>query len=102
MATVCIVWEFQVRPECIQAFEFTYGEQREWARLFRRDSAYIHGDLLRDPGLPGRYLTLDHWKTRAAYQVFRDRFRDEYQKIDDLCRQNTLSERQVGDYGVSG
>lgn len=102
MATVCIVWEFQIRPECIKAFEYTYGEQGEWARLFRQNSAYIRSDLLRDQEQPGRYLTLDHWKTREAYQAFRGRFRNEYQKIDDLCRQYTLSERQIGDYDLSG
>jgi quinol monooxygenase YgiN len=102
MATVCIVWEFRVRPEHIERFERTYGEQGEWARLFRMDPDFIRSDLLRDPEQTGRYLTLDHWKTRAAYGAFRKKFRDQYAKIDALCEQYTLSERHIGDYDLLG
>ncbi|HVA54891.1 MAG TPA: antibiotic biosynthesis monooxygenase [Gammaproteobacteria bacterium] len=87
MATVCIVWEFQVRPEYMMAFEYAYDEHGEWARLFRQDSAYIRSDLLHNQEQMGRYLTLDHWKTREAYQAFSARFRNEYPKIDDSCWQ---------------
>lgn len=71
-------------------------------RLFRLDPAYIHSDILSDLEQPGHYLTLDHWKNHTAYRAFRERIRDEYQKIDALCEQYTLSERQIGDYDPSG
>ncbi len=60
------LWEFQVKPERISAFEEIYGPDGSWAQLFRSSPDYLGTELIRDFDRPGRYLTLDHWISRAA------------------------------------
>jgi len=92
------VWEFDVPPEAVAAFEEAYGHQGPWVRLFRRDGAYEGTTLLRDRTRPGRYLTFDYWRTREAFEAFRERFRDEFAAIDASCERLTARERPLGEF----
>ena len=42
---------------------------------------------------PRRFLTIDHWASREAYQAFRQRYADEYRQVDEqlapLCARET-------------
>src|SRR5208337_4302715 len=91
-----IVWEFRVGPNTREQFEQAYGANGEWVRCFRKDSAYIRTDLLRDARDAGRYLTLDVWESESAYEAFREAYRDEYRGIDARCEGLTESEQEVG------
>lgn len=51
-------------------FERDYGPEGEWARFFRTGSGYIGTELLRDLASAGRYLVVDRWETREAYNAF--------------------------------
>ncbi len=94
----CYGWEYDVPAQAVAAFEEAYGDRGPWVRLFRRDDAYVGTTLLRDQRRPGRYLTFDYWRTRAAFEAFRERFRDEFAAIDAACERLTASERPVGEY----
>lgn len=65
-----IFWEYEVRPEQVAAFERLYGADGEWARLFRRADGYVETLLFRDTDRPTRYLTVDRWQSRAAFDAF--------------------------------
>jgi len=97
-AEFCYIWEFQVPPPHVEAFEKAYGPGGAWDQLFRLDSAYRGTDLLRDPQQRGRYLTIDHWATREACQSFHDRYRAEFDAIDRVCEAFTLAECHIGDF----
>jgi heme-degrading monooxygenase HmoA len=98
-----IIWEFQVRPGSEIQFEQVYGPDGLWARLFRRGEGYIRTELLRDEKKQGRYLTLDYWVSRAAYERFREQRFDDYKRLDDDCERLTEGEVHLGSYeGVSG
>ncbi len=43
-----IVWEYEVRPEKVAAFEVLYGPEGDWAYLFSRADGYVETRLLRD------------------------------------------------------
>jgi quinol monooxygenase YgiN len=45
---------------------------------------------------PGRYLTLDLWVSRAAYEKFRADHAAEYRAIDAQCEALTEHEAEVG------
>ena len=47
-----IVWEYEVRPEKVEAFEALYGPEGDWARLFRRADGYVETRLFRDTARP--------------------------------------------------
>ena len=67
-----------------QEFEGVYGPEGEWAQFFRTGQGYIGTELLRDVETPGRYLVVDRWESREAYNDFVAANRDEYmRRVDD-------------------
>ena len=90
-----IVWLYDVRPECTEVFERIYGPDGDWARLFQTARGYVGTELFRSVATPGRYLTVDDWAARAAYEIFRTRSAGAYQELDARCDELTLSERLV-------
>ena len=77
-----IFWEYEVRPEQVAAFERLYGADGEWARLFRRADGYVETLLFRDTDRPTRYLTVDRWQSRAAFDAFVDAASSAYAALD--------------------
>jgi heme-degrading monooxygenase HmoA len=69
-----IIWEFQVPREHVADFEGVYGPRGEWALLFGRAEGFLGIELLRSTEQQGRYLTVDRWKSQAAFEAFRARF----------------------------
>ena len=92
------LWEYEVKPGGEERFENAYGQDGEWARLFRSDSSYRETRLLRAPFRPAIYLTLDFWSSRQAYEKFLAEHGVEYQTIDEASAGLTNSERRVGWY----
>jgi heme-degrading monooxygenase HmoA len=70
------------------AGEFTrvYGPDGEWAAFFRRGAGYVGTELLMDIELPSRFLVLDRWESREAYQAFVEAHREEYiRRVDETA-----------------
>jgi heme-degrading monooxygenase HmoA len=79
---VAIVFSYEVRDP--GTFERVYGPEGEWAAFFRTGSGYVGTELLRDVENPGRYLVIDRWESREAYNAFAAEHRDEYmRRVDD-------------------
>lgn len=91
-----VVWEFEVAEDKAQEFERAYDGEGEWVRLFRGGPGYQGTTLLRDSDKPRRYVTVDRWTTRAAYDAFRAAHKDEYAAIDARCVTLTTAERLIG------
>lgn len=90
------LWEFEVSPESVADFEQRYGPAGAWVQLFRRSPDYIETLLLRDSAVPGRYLTVDRWRSEQAYLAFKSTFATQYAQLDSECEQLTVSERSLG------
>jgi heme-degrading monooxygenase HmoA len=90
-----IVWVYDVRPESAAVFERVYGPDGDWAHLFRTARGYLGTELFRSLSTPGRYLTIDDWAARPAYEIFRTRSAAAYQELDARCDDLTLTERLV-------
>jgi heme-degrading monooxygenase HmoA len=91
-----IVWEFRPRKGAEAAFEDGYGAHGVWARLFERGAGFVGTELNRDLKDPSRYLTLDFWVSKEAYDAFRAACLAEYQAIDEQCESLTEYERELG------
>jgi heme-degrading monooxygenase HmoA len=91
-----IFWEYEVRPEQVAAFERLYGADGEWARLFRRADGYVETLLFRDTDRPTRYLTVDRWQSRAAFDAFVDAASSAYAALDRLGGALTVREHRLG------
>lgn len=92
------VWQFLIAEDRAAEFELAAGPEGEWARLFRRHPGYLATELLRDVDDPRRYLTVDHWRSREAWEEFRRLYADAYRRLDQRCERLTVDERHLGDF----
>jgi heme-degrading monooxygenase HmoA len=90
------LWEFEVKSACEQRFQSVYGADGEWARLFRTDPNFIETRLLRDPVQPNKFVTLDFWESRSAYESFKELNHSAYLRLDRDCQSLTSIERCLG------
>lgn len=93
-----IAWEFIIRAESAAQFEAAYGPEGEWVRLFFKAGGYRETQLLRDMTDPLRYVTLDYWQSREAYDQFRKTHVEEYKALDERCEQLTVRETKLGEF----
>ena len=91
-----VLWEFLVRAGMEKEFENVYGPEGEWAQCFRRGQGYFGTELSRDLTNPQRYVTIDFWRSQAAYEAFKLQHAAAYTAIDKKCQQFTMSERELG------
>lgn len=92
------LWEYRVRPDSVEVFEKVYGPEGPWVQLFRRHEGYLGTELLTDPRRPGRYLTIDSWRSREDYREFQSCFAGELRALDERCERLTERERRLGDF----
>lgn len=92
------LWEFDVSLESQADFERHYAPAGTWAQLFSGSPDYIETLLLKDSEVPGRYLTVDRWRSKAAYVAFRKAFASQYAELDRECERLTISERCLGEF----
>ena len=83
-------------------FEAHYGPDGSWARLFRRANGYLGSELLRTARNPLRYLTIDRWASREAWQAFRREYAAEYERLDREFEGLTTREAPLGEYAPAG
>lgn len=91
------VWEFDVRAERAAEFVAAYAPGGDWTRLFARAPGWLGTELLADPARPHRYVTIDRWVDRAAWQAFARRFASEYAELDARCAEWTREEVSHGE-----
>jgi quinol monooxygenase YgiN len=96
------LWEFQVKPAAISAFEATYGPGGAWAQLFHHSHDYLGTDLIRDLNHPARYLTIDRWTSREALNQFKHDHQSAYQELDQQCESLTEREFFLGEFESAG
>ena len=90
------VWEYEVGPEQRSKFIEIYGASGAWATLFRRAAGYRETILLQDVGDPERFMTLDRWDSRHAYEEFLESHQSAYQALDRKTTGLTRAERHLG------
>ena len=91
-----VAWEFRSRQGAEKQFENAYGPTGVWATFFEQSEGFVATELNRDLNNPGRYLTLDLWESKAAYDRFRSDHRQEYDAIDAQCEELTEQETELG------
>jgi heme-degrading monooxygenase HmoA len=97
-----ILWEFEVKSGCEESFQSAYHAHGEWAQLFCRDPQFVETRLFRDFSSPNKFLTVDVWESRSAYESFQQFNRDAYSAIDENCERLTIREQHLGDFENAG
>jgi heme-degrading monooxygenase HmoA len=90
--------EFQVKPKWMAEFRETYSSTGRWVKLFSEATGYIYTELHRDVDDENRYITIDYWQSKHDYDVFREQFKDKYEKLDSECELFTKRERHLGSF----
>jgi heme-degrading monooxygenase HmoA len=93
-----IVWAFSPQPGLEREFEAAYGPKGSWAELFHESSDFLGTELLRDAKAPDRYLTVDRWRSHAAFDAFYDAKQRDYEILDRACELLTLREERLGSF----
>ena len=96
-----IVWEFRVKKGREGEFEKVYGAGGEWVKLFESARGFLGTELASDVGEAGRYVTLDRWSSRRAYEEFRRSTPPQYDALDRSCEDLTEQEKHLGSFEVA-
>jgi heme-degrading monooxygenase HmoA len=92
------IWEYIVKAEKKSEFERVYGPDGEWVKLFKQGAGYLGTELHRDTSNTQRYLTVDYWASKKARDNFREKFAEEFTKLDKQCESLTEKENFLGDF----
>jgi len=93
-----VVWMFETKAGAEQDFIRAYGADGDWAQLFRRSTGYVDTALARDSEISGRFVTIDRWASRQAFEDFKASSKADYDALDARCQQLTRSERLIGHF----
>ncbi len=91
-----ILWEFQVKADTRAEFESAYASNGTWAELFKKSPNYLGTELLHDENDSSRYLTIDRWVSKGAYEAFRSQWKTDYAQLDEACTELTERESLLG------
>ena len=81
------------------AFKSVYGPDGDWARFFAAGDGYRGTELLRSRD---RYLLIDRWSSRAAYEAFLAEHADEYARRGEQGSALWRREEAVGRFEDAG
>ena len=87
----CAVFSYEVAERA--AFERAYGPEGTWAQFFRLGEGYLGTELLRSDE---RYLLLDRWTSREAYEAFLAAHREENERRSAEAEALLVREERVG------
>lgn len=76
------VWQYDVPTDHVADFSAAYGQDGDWARLFRAAAGYLGTDLFHSAEAPELFLTVDRWADSAAWQAFLETSGPAYQALD--------------------
>lgn len=91
-----LVWELDAKPERVTEFESVYSPEGRWATFFKLSPDYVGTELYRNTASAHRFVLVDRWRSRAAYEAFRKNNAAEYATLDEWCRQLLDHERMLG------
>lgn len=91
-----VIWKYQVKAGCEEAFENMYGPQGDWVRLFQAHSGYSQTILLKESPEKPIYQTLDFWNSQEVYEEFYYDNEPEISRLDQNGDEFTLSEMLIG------
>lgn len=91
-----ILWEFRPVQGREAEFERAYSPAGDWARFFQRDPAYWGTELLRDVTDARRFITVDRWSSRDAFEGFKKREATGYRELDQRMAPLCATEARIG------
>jgi heme-degrading monooxygenase HmoA len=98
MAMYVVIWEYRVKSGKQLEFEKIYSSDGDWAKLFKQNDGYLGTTFIRDTHDAQRYLTIDRWVSKEAYEKFLQQREKEYKALDANCQDLTEQESRLGNW----
>lgn len=95
-----ILWRFTPRPGKEDEFELRYAAGGAWDLLFRKAEGFVSTELLRPAGEGTSYVTIDRWRSAAAFADFLQDNKEAYAALDAECECLTTEEARIGTFAV--
>lgn len=95
-----IIWRFTPRPGMERKFEQQYATGGAWDLLFRKADGFVGTELLRPAGDSTSYLTIDRWRSAAAFADFLRDNDEAYAALDAQFETLTVEEARVGTFSA--
>jgi heme-degrading monooxygenase HmoA len=95
--TFAAVFLYEVDTDAHDAFHSVYGPEGEWARFFAPGEGYLGTELLRSGE---RYLLIDRWTSRSAYEAYLAAHADEYARRNADAQRLWRHEEDVGRFDI--
>lgn len=92
------VYRFRVRADHEREFLRAYAPDGTWDVLFHRAPGFLGTRLLRDCMNQLEFLTIDSWESDGWYTTFRDKWRADYERLDQACMAFTEEETYIGHF----
>jgi len=96
------LWAYEVSPEMVDDFYELYGPEGAWVALFRRAPGYLDTELIVDRNQPSRFVTIDRWESKEAFDSFRTEFGTDFDQLDRLGEELIERETMLGEFGLTG
>lgn len=93
-----IIWEFRVRAGMEEQFEKVYGPRGRLGSIFCPGEGFVKTELNHDLKESQRYVTLDFWVSREAYENFRQQYAADYGALDQEFEKLTEKELEIGKF----
>jgi heme-degrading monooxygenase HmoA len=93
-----VIWEYAVKPDKTAEFEKEYGSAGSWAAFFQEGEGLLSTELCKDPSQRNRYITIDRWISKDAYEDFKLEFSEQYEALDKRLSALTDKETEVGTF----
>ena len=81
-----------------EQFRRACGCDGDWAKLFRRSSAYRGVLLLQDNVDERSFVVIDRWTEGDSFTCFHREFAEDYDALDQQCLELTEEEILVGNF----
>lgn len=93
-----VIWKYKINPEHKETFEFEYGRNGTWAKLFAKSEYYKGSLLYKSKDEIDMYILLDTWINKQTYEDFKKMNQEKYNEISSGFEYLYLTEEKTGSF----
>lgn len=93
-----VIWKYKIKPENKETFEFEYGRNGTWAKLFAKSKNYRGSFLYKSEDEMDTYILMDTWINKLTYEDFKKVNQVKYDKISSGFENLYMTEEKTGSF----
>ncbi len=95
-----IIWKYKIKPESKEKFEHEYGPRGTWFKLFSQSINYAGSFLSKSGEETDTYILIDMWTDKEAYEEFKEKNREVYNRLSAGFENLYEREEKVGSFDL--